>query len=399
MLVTLSSDFAGATIHDCFNWLSVLVLLPLEGDERVHDPAVPPAGYLPASSSGLERTHRSFSKSSLSRSPGSSFRYWMLHTLDECVITGIVLGNEEMRNRSLVKEWCQADLVPSTDNVSADSCGRSPDLSMQPSVKCRHLFVSTPLSDLTVGLILLAASLVVLCSCLLLLVKLLNTLLKGNVAKVIHKVINTDLPYPYGIRGHVCGSCSDVRGPEQLCLHFSHDSAHRFRRDQCGTGLSSHPRLQGGTTATALLAALASPQNKLAAALLIALCHLSFNICGILLWFPLLFMRLPIRMARVLGDHTAQYRSFSFILTPSLAGAGPLTGRLASHGWPPELGLPAPVDALSQTPRPPDHQGYCRRAKRGTERKMNSVDQEKESVQRKEEQTYDNLVLDYPDES
>lgn len=55
----------------------------------------------------------------------------------------------------------------------------------------RHLFASTELSDLVVGLILLAGSLLVLCSCLLLLVKLLNSLLRGHVAKVIHKVINT----------------------------------------------------------------------------------------------------------------------------------------------------------------------------------------------------------------
>lgn len=55
----------------------------------------------------------------------------------------------------------------------------------------RHLFASTEMSDLTVGLILLAASLAVLCTCLLLLVKLLNSLLEGQVAKVIHKVINT----------------------------------------------------------------------------------------------------------------------------------------------------------------------------------------------------------------
>lgn len=55
----------------------------------------------------------------------------------------------------------------------------------------RHLFVSTELSDLAVGLILLAGSLAVLCTCLLLLVKLLNSLLKGHVAKIIHKIVNT----------------------------------------------------------------------------------------------------------------------------------------------------------------------------------------------------------------
>lgn len=55
----------------------------------------------------------------------------------------------------------------------------------------RHLFVDSSLSDLAIGLILLACSLLVLCSCLILLVKLLNSLLKGQVASVINKVVNT----------------------------------------------------------------------------------------------------------------------------------------------------------------------------------------------------------------
>ena len=41
------------------------------------------------------------------------------------------------------------------------------------------------------GLILLALSLFVLCSCLILIVKLLNSMLKGQVAVVIKKVLNT----------------------------------------------------------------------------------------------------------------------------------------------------------------------------------------------------------------
>lgn len=55
----------------------------------------------------------------------------------------------------------------------------------------RHLFVDCSLSDLAVGLILLACSLLVLCSCLILLVKLLNSLLKGQVATAINAVVNT----------------------------------------------------------------------------------------------------------------------------------------------------------------------------------------------------------------
>lgn len=55
----------------------------------------------------------------------------------------------------------------------------------------KHLFVNTNLSDLAVGLILLALSLLVLCSCLILIVKLLNSMLKGQVATVIKKILNT----------------------------------------------------------------------------------------------------------------------------------------------------------------------------------------------------------------
>lgn len=54
----------------------------------------------------------------------------------------------------------------------------------------RHLFVKCSLSDLSIGLILLACSLLVLCSCLILLVKVLNSLLKGRVASAINEVVN-----------------------------------------------------------------------------------------------------------------------------------------------------------------------------------------------------------------
>lgn len=54
-----------------------------------------------------------------------------------------------------------------------------------------HLFVDVNLPDLAVGLILLALSLLVLCSCLILIVKLLNSMLKGQVAGVIKKILNT----------------------------------------------------------------------------------------------------------------------------------------------------------------------------------------------------------------
>lgn len=53
------------------------------------------------------------------------------------------------------------------------------------------MFAHANLPDLAVGLILLALSLLALCTCLILIVKLLNSMLKGQVAIVIKKVLNT----------------------------------------------------------------------------------------------------------------------------------------------------------------------------------------------------------------
>uniref|UniRef100_A0A087XK59 Sodium-dependent phosphate transport protein 2A n=2 Tax=Poecilia formosa TaxID=48698 RepID=A0A087XK59_POEFO len=312
--------FAGATVHDCFNWLSVLVLLPLE----VASGVITHLSQWLVSVFRLQPGEEAPELLKVITEPVTK----LIIQLDKCVITGIAMGDEVLRNRSLVKQWCRADTALSAANKSAEDCGLGSHLSSTP-VKCRHLFASTELSDLTVGLILLAASLAVLCTCLLLLVKLLNSLLQGQMAKVIHKVINTDLPYPFGwLSGYIAMSVG-------AGVTFVVQSSSVFTSAMTplvGIGVISleraYPLTLGsniGTTATALLAALASPGNKIVASIQIALCHLLFNVFGILLWYPVPFMRLPIRMAYVLGERTAKYRWFAilylllcFLLLPSL---------------------------------------------------------------------------------
>ncbi|KAM4732039.1 sodium-dependent phosphate transport protein 2A [Anableps anableps] len=312
--------FAGATVHDCFNWLSVLVLLPLEVVSGV-------ITQLSKWLVGVFRLQPGEEAPELLKVITEPVTKLIIQ-LDKCVITGIAMGNEGMRNQSLVKKWCQADTVLSAANKSAEDCGLSSNLSST-HVKCRHLFASTELSDLTVGLILLAASLAVLCTCLLLLVKLLNSLLQGQVAKVVHKVINTDLPHPFG---WLAGYIAMFVGAGVTFVVQSSSIFTSAMTPLVGIGVISleraYPLTLGsniGTTATALLAALASPGNKIAASIQIALCHLFFNVFGILLWYPVPFMRLPIRMAYVLGERTAKYRWFAilylllcFLLLPSL---------------------------------------------------------------------------------
>ncbi|KAM6924316.1 sodium-dependent phosphate transport protein 2A isoform 1-T1 [Xenentodon cancila] len=310
--------FAGATIHDCFNWLSVLVLLPLE----VASGLMTRLSLLLVNILSLQSGEEAPELLKVITEPVTK----LIIQLDKCVITGIAMGNEDMRNRSLVKEWCQTGPDMPAGNRSTENCQ---DLPWSSRVKCRHLFASTELSDLTVGLILLAASLAVLCTCLMLLVKLLNSILKGQVAKIIHKVINTDLPFPFG---WLAGYVAMMVGAGVTFLVQSSSVFTSAMTPLVGIGVISleraYPLTLGsniGTTATALLAALASPGNKLAASIQIALCHLFFNVFGILLWYPLPFMRLPIRMARVLGERTAKYRWFAvlylllcFLLLPTL---------------------------------------------------------------------------------
>ena len=63
-----------------------------------------------------------------------------------------------------------------------------------------------------------------------------------------------------------------------------------------------------GTTATALLASLVSDKPE---SVQIALCHFFFNIFGILIWFPVPFMReIPLKGARTLGWLTRRNRGF-----------------------------------------------------------------------------------------
>ncbi|CAG5871701.1 unnamed protein product [Menidia menidia] len=292
--------FAGATVHDCFNWLSVLVLLPLE------------------SVSGLLRRLSQAVVDTLQLRGGEDAPELLkviteplttlIIQLDRSVITALATGDQSARNKSLVKHWCQTTIFKDDETPWGTH-----NLSEQ-TQKCRHLFVDSSLSDLAIGLILLACSLLVLCSCLVLLVKLLHSLLKGQVASIINSVLNIDFPYPFT---WLAGYLALLVGAGMTFLVQS-----------------SSVFTSAITPLVALLAALASPGDKLGAATQVALCHFFFNLLGILMWYPVPATRVPIRMACSLGRKTARYRWFAvlcllvcFLLFPSLVFA------LSMAGW------------------------------------------------------------------
>ncbi|CAN9510466.1 unnamed protein product [Ophioblennius macclurei] len=353
---TFRRAFAGATVHDFFNWLSVLVLLPLEVA----------SGYM------YEVTKLIIDSFQIESGEAPDLLNVITDVLtdsiielDKNVISEIATGNPEARNMSLIKRWCKTFTNTTLMNVTV----AGPENCTSPSFcwvdgnltytlknisetfnieKCKHIFVDVQLSDLAVGLILLALSLLVLCSCLILIVKLLNSMLKGQVALVIKKILNTDFPFPFG---WVTGYIAIFVGAGMTFIVQSSSVFTSAITPLVGIGVISieraYPLSLGsniGTTTTAILAAMASPGETLANALQIALVHFLFNISGIILWYPIPFTRFPIRMAKSLGNITAKYRWFAGVYIIACFFVLPLlVFSLSLAGWQALVGVGVPL--------------------------------------------------------
>uniref|UniRef100_G1SIP4 Sodium-dependent phosphate transport protein 2B n=2 Tax=Oryctolagus cuniculus TaxID=9986 RepID=G1SIP4_RABIT len=349
--------FAGATVHDFFNWLSVFVLLPLEAITH----------YLEILTNLVLDTFRfqnGEDAPALLKVITDPFTKLIIQ-LDKKVINQIAMNDESAKNKSLIKIWCKTLTNVTQMNVTVplpENC-TSPSLCWTDGVhtwtlknvthveniaKCQHIFVNFNLPDLAVGVILLIVSLLVLCGCLIMIVKLLGSVLKGQVAVVIKKTLNTDFPFPFA---WVTGYLAILVGAGMTFIVQSSSVFTSAMTPLIGIGVitieRAYPLTLGsniGTTTTAILAALASPGNTLRSSLQIALCHFFFNISGILLWYPIPFTRLPIRLAKGLGNISAKYRWFAvfylifffFLIPLSVFG-------LSLAGWPVLVGVAVPI--------------------------------------------------------
>ena len=178
------------------------------------------------------------------------------------------------------------------------------------------LFYNRGMNDAVVGGILLVISLLMLCTCLVLMVKILNSALHGNMMAVVKRVINADLP---GHLSCLTGYLAMLAGAGMTMVVQSSSVFTSALTPLVGCGVVAiervYPLTLGsniGTTTTGILAALAASGDQLKPALQIALCHLAFNVSGILLFYPVPAMRrVPIRLAKVMGNTTAKYRWFA----------------------------------------------------------------------------------------
>ncbi|XP_036607625.1 sodium-dependent phosphate transport protein 2C [Trichosurus vulpecula] len=346
--------FGGSAVHGIFNWMTVLVLLPLEIAAR----ALEKLSGLVVGAFPLSPGERAPDILKVLTEPLTH----LIVQLDANAISDSATGNV---TNSIIKQWCGTDeravetvLVRNISECSVQFCFPCGDqlcqegnvtVNMKP---CHHLFVGSSLTDLAIGFILLAGSLLALCSGLVLIVRLLNSVLRGQIAQVIRKVINAEFPFPFG---WLSGYLAIVVGAVMTFVVQSSSVFTSAIVPLMGVGVISmeraYPLLLGsnvGTTTTALLAALASPADMLLGAVQVSLIHLFFNMAGILLWYVVPALRLPIPLAKKFGNVTARYRwvagvylLFSFFLIPlavfglSMAGGvvlaavgGPLLGLL-----------------------------------------------------------------------
>jgi len=313
--------FAGATIHDIFNLLSVLVLLPIEII----------TGYLDALTSAIVKP---LEIQDSSEAPD------FLKVITDPLVKHVIQVNKSVielaanessglePEASMIVTCCGYDDVMTSETIN----GTLVNQTIKVCSKCDindFLFANTSLSDVVVGVILLLVSLIVLSSCLIGLVKTLSSVLKGTVAKLIKKVININFRYPFG---WVSGYLAMIAGAGLTFLVQSSSVFTSTITPLVGMGIIGLDRMYPltlgsniGTTTTSILAALASDPERLVQAFQISLVHLFFNISGIILWYPIPFTRLPISGAKKLGITAASYRWFAvvylilvFFLIPAL---------------------------------------------------------------------------------
>ncbi|XP_045603191.2 sodium-dependent phosphate transport protein 2B isoform X2 [Procambarus clarkii] len=349
--------FAGATVHDMFNWLSVITLLIIEIAtgmlEKITTAMVSDLAWVKGGGEikMLKVITDPFTK--------------LIIQLDKDVLTAWSTNQGALVNEtSLVKKYCKkscmvfsstSEPVATSTALAASTTALAASTTAAGCVKvavpnsCHFLFYQTSLTDAQVGIILLICSLLILCSALIAIVKILNSMMKGKMAVIIKKTINANIPYLPWLTGYI----AILVGALMTFVVQSSSIFTSTLTPLIGIGVitveRSYPLTLGsnlGTTTTALLASMAGEGDGLVYAIQIALVHLFFNIFGILFFYPIPFMRFPIPLAKRLGNTTAKYRWFAvlylimmFFLVPGFVFLLSLGGSLAMY----IVGLPLAI--------------------------------------------------------
>lgn len=172
-------------------------------------------------------------------------------------------------------------------------------------------------NDLWSGIVLLILALIILCGCLVGMVQVLHALILGKAEKYLKKAfhMNGYLALVIGcLVTVVVQSSSVVTSALTPLVGVGVLPLHQMFAMTLGANI--------GTTTTSLLAALATGNLH---SLQIALCHFFFNVFGVILWYPIPQMRkIPLGCATWLGRTVQTYRWFGFVYMLGVFVAIPL---------------------------------------------------------------------------
>jgi len=305
--------FSCANVHDMFNWMTAFTLLVVECS----------TGYLESLTDILVKNVGPSDAGKTFKSP--DFLKALTRPLTDNLIK---------LDKKVLKGWAQNDPhYENTTTVLMTSCRTLHAGQAGPSCSFAFAYLGPEgfnIGENYIGIILLALSLVMLCGCLIGMVKILNSLLGAKVKNVIENVINADIPVR-GL-GWLTGYLAMILGAVLTILVQSSSVFTSTLTPLAGAGLISleraYPLTLGsnlGTTTTSILASFAAGGENVRAALQIALVHLMFNLTGIMLFYPVPCMRWPISVARTLGNVTSQYRWFALLYLAGMFFLFPLT--------------------------------------------------------------------------
>ena len=284
--------FAGATVHDMFNLLTVLVLLPIEAA----------TGYLRALTDALVKswdleTDKSKKQDLLKKLTNPLTK--RIVQIDKKPIEKIAKGELAVSEARLLKATCDTEEIIANctevitptysttnmtnvtttvtttsstivttfgNNLTDMDSGTEPTINMncteELKIPCDYLFHNTSLSESAVGAILLVCSLVVLCVSLVFMVKILTRLLHGRVAESVKGFVNAEFP---GKAAYFTGYLAILIGAGLTILVQSSSVFTSAITPLVGIGIIDLERMYPltlganvGTTVTGVLAGLAS---------------------------------------------------------------------------------------------------------------------------------------------
>jgi sodium-dependent phosphate cotransporter len=292
----LERAFAGATVHDMFNFLSVAILLPVEAA----------TGYLFHLTKALTKDF----KAQDGEKWEGPVKKLVAPLAKHIIIVNKKVATEIASGKSTCKTFypkngtlaCDDYSDPLTCDSGLLSCDKKADIPYCPAFFDPE---ATENVDRTSGICAFIIGLIILFVCLFALVKLLQRMMMGASTRVLYKATNIN------------GYLAILIGAGITILVQSSSITTSVLTPLVGVGAlrleQMLPLTLGaniGTTVTGLLAALLGNANGMQ----VALAHLFFNITGIVIWYPVPFMRnIPLNAARALGRATRLFRLFPLL--------------------------------------------------------------------------------------